>query len=272
MLLSKLRKPVDTYAPWLASFYRGLRDIANWRYARPTAWGFSLAGDGSMAGSGYEPAEADTFLHGCGTHDVIFDIGANVGFYSCLAASRGKRVLAFEPAARNLRFLYRNLWANRFSSVEVFPLALGPRPGLMPLYGFGGISSLVPGWAQAAERNPCLVPVTALDLIAQDRFPGERLFIKMDVEGFELDVLAGAASVLDRRPRPTWMVEILFASTLIPGGISQKFQQPFDLFWSRGYRCSAIGLPEPEVTREMVAHWVRDGIEPGVHNFLFSAD
>jgi FkbM family methyltransferase len=226
-----------------------------------------------MASPDFEASEVQTFLQQCESHDVVFDIGANVGFYSCLAASRGKRVLAFEPAPRNLQFLYRNLWSNGFSAVEVFPVGLGPKPGLMPIYGFGGITSFVPGWAQAPKNGSHFAPVATLDFLTSGKFEGQRILVKMDVEGFELDVLAGALKTLSGEPKPTWMVEILLAAGLVPGGISRKFAETFEVFWSRGYRCSVLGLKEMKVTAARLDEWIRDNaVEDNAHNFLFSGE
>jgi len=272
VFLTKLRKPVDTYVPWLGHSYRTLRDLTSWRLPRQTAYGFQLAGDARMAHPDFEASEAQAFLRQCETHDVVLDIGANVGFYSCLAASRGKQVLAFEPAPRNLKFLYRNLWSNGFTAVEIFPVGLGAKPGLMPIYGSGGISSFVPGWAQASKNGSHFAPVEALDLVLGGRFPGQHLFIKMDVEGFELDVLGGARDVLGRDPKPTWMVEILLHDVAIPGGISTRFCDTFEAYWSNNYRCEALGPNAFEVSREQVERWTAKGsVERGVHNFLFTA-
>lgn len=272
MLVSKLglRKPVDIYAPWLAHSYRTLRDMTSWRSSRPTPYGFLLAGNSEMATADFEPSEVQAFLRESETCEVVLDIGANVGFYSCLAASRGKRVIAFEPAPRNLKFLYRNLWSNGFSAAEVLPVGLGRKPGLMPIYGSGAMASFVPGWAQSPGHPVGLVPVTTLDLVMESRFSGEPLLIKMDVEGFEVEVLAGASGILSRRPKPTWMMEILLADVAIPGGLSPGFARTFDFFWSHGYQCKILGQQEQPVSPETVDGWVCSGrVETGGHNFLF---
>jgi FkbM family methyltransferase len=204
------------------------------------------------------------------THDLVFDIGANVGLYTCLAASRGKRTIAFEPALRNLRFLYRNLWENQFSGVEVFPLGLAGQCGLGRIYGFGGMSSLVPEWAQARQRHSSLVPLTTLDTIVSGRFKSEKLLIKMDVEGFELDVLVGAEETLDRDPKPTWLVEILLGGDVIPGGINRAFAETFAVFWKRGYRSHMLDSFLTPVGPADVDRWVTNGfVDSGTHDFLF---
>ena len=82
-----------------------------------------------------------------------------------------------------------NGWQN---NAEVFPLALGEKPELLTLYGASGPSaSLVKNWAGYSSHFKKVVPVSTLDNILAGRFLGQRLFIKMDVEGTEYQVLKG---------------------------------------------------------------------------------
>lgn len=273
MLLSKCRKAVDTFAPPLGTGYRLLRDATNRRQSKQTKYGFTLAGDPTMAREGFEVHEIEAFLSLMETHDAVLDIGANVGFYSCLAASRGKPIVAVEPSSRNLNFLYRNLWENKFVDVEIFPLGLARQAGLGRIYGFGGIASFVPGWAQAREAQSSLVPLTTLDTMAAGRFENQKILIKMDVEGFELEVLAGATETLSRTPKPTWLVEILLSDEVIPGGISRKFAEAFAVFWKHGYRCRMLDAARTPVSQADVDRWIANGsVDFATHDFLFSAD
>lgn len=273
MILSRCRKAVDTLAPPLGRQYRLLRDATNRRRSIPTKYGFTLAGDPSMTNPDWETNEVQAFLELLQNHDAVLDIGANVGFYSCLAASRGIHTVAFEPSSRNLGFLYRNLWENRFLDVEVFPLGLAAKSGLGQIYGFGGIASLVPGWAQASRAQSSLVPLTTLDSITGIRFRSKKLLIKTDVEGFELEVLAGATKTLAMIPKPTWMIEILLGGEVVPDGINQKFAATFEMFWNHGYRSKMLNAQRTTVEPADVANWVaRGSVEGGTHDFLFSAD
>ena len=156
------------------------------------------------------------------------------------------------------------------SNVEVFPLGLAGQCGLGRIYGDDSESSFIPGWAQARKARFNLVPLTTLDIIAAYRFKEKRLFIKMDVEGFELDVLAGATDTLGLNPKPTWLVEILLRSEAIPGKINHRFYETFEVFWRQGYQCRMPDSARTEVKQADVARWVAEGfVGSGTRDFLF---
>jgi FkbM family methyltransferase len=273
LILSRFRKTVDRFAPSLGRAYRSLRDATIWRKPIPTKYGFTLAGDPIWANNDWEVGEIKTFIEILETHDAVIDIGANVGFYTCLAASRGKQAIAFEPAARNLKFLYKNLSENQLTNVEVFPLGLAGQSGLGRIYGADSVASFVPRWAQAREAHYSVVPLSTLDNIASCRFKGKSLFIKMDVEGFELDVLAGATETLDLKPKPTWLVEVILSGYTVPGGINRRFSEVFEVFWKHGYHCRMPDSGRTSVGQDDVSRWVRNGfVDSGMRDFLFSGD
>lgn len=269
-MLAPFRKTVDAHLPWAGRIYRLARDMGPTGRFKQTSHGFRLAGAPAMSKENFEEDAVPVFLDCMETHDVVVDIGANIGFYSCLASSLGKHVLAFEPSRRNLRFLFMNLWENGFRDVEVFPLGLGPRQGLSAIYGFGGISSFVPGWAQAKRSRFEVVPVATLDSILGTRLERERLFIKMDVEGFELDVLKGASAILGRTPRPTWFVEILLRNPVVPGGVNPRFRDTFGVFWESGYQCRKLDRRRTPVSMDDVTRWQsQEFVDDNNNNFLF---
>src|SRR4051812_19879990 len=70
------------------------------------------------------------------THqDVLADIGANVGMYSVLAASRGARVFAFEPESQNYALLNRNIMLNGMDArITAYSVALSDKPGFSVLH------------------------------------------------------------------------------------------------------------------------------------------
>lgn len=129
----------------------------------------------------------------------VVDVGANIGYYLLLfehAIGPAGRVLCIEPEPDNLADLRRVVDANRLENVLVLPMALGSRSGTAHLArGLNGV--IVTGGSSLS------VPVGRLDDIwHQDGFLDRVDFVKIDVEGYEGEVLAGAQNLLDeRRPR-----------------------------------------------------------------------
>ena len=204
--------------------------------------------------------------------EVFVDIGANLGYYTCLALQSGKPVVAFEPQQQNLQCLFQNLTANGWEDqAEVFPLALSERPGLLTLYGASGPSaSLIKDWAGYSSRFKKTVPVSTLDNVLVGRFPGQRLFVKMDVEGAEYQVLKGAVATLDRGPKPVWLLEICLEE-FHPDGSNPDFQQIFQLFWDHGYRAFTAAADPKLVNPTEVADWIAKGhAESATFNYVFA--
>jgi FkbM family methyltransferase len=264
------RNIVDSWLPEVGHTLRQLRDrrAATAPFV-DTPYGFRLAGNRSMAEGDFEREEIDVFLKYLGKASICIDIGANIGLYTCLAASQGKKAIAVEPLNLNLQVLYRNLVENSLLDVEVFPFGLSGKPGVKCLYGNNTGASFVPGWAGAPSKWYEVVPVNTLDLIVNTRFESQPLLIKMDVEGFEYEVLSGAARALSMSPRPIWLVEINFGENF-PGGRNENFQKTFDLFWQRGYEARTANHEERVILPADVERWVKQGrVDFGSHNFLF---
>lgn len=232
-------------------------------------FGFLFAGPSFMVNGDFEPDEVCAFLRHLEQSSVCVDIGANVGLYTCIAASRGKHVVAVEPMARNLETLYRNIDANGFANVEVFPLGLSDESGIKRIYGSGTAASLVKGWAGAAADSYALIPVSTLDRVLNDRFDNTSLLIKMDVEGFELQVLHGAKRILEMNPKPKWLVEIAL-NEHFPGGRNDKFCETFDVFFNLGYEARIADKDQRLVLKSDVQSWAAQGrVSFGSHNYLF---
>ena len=192
MTLRSLRSFVERRSPLGAALYRSLRDhVAAARLTpRRTVEGFLLAADEAMLNGAFEPDErriAQRLLPLC---DVFVDVGANVGLYTCLARAAGRKVVAVEPQPLNVQQIFRSLEANGWDDVEVWPVGVAAAAGALRLYGGGTGASLVRGWAGISDVFRQTIPVTTLDTLLGGRFEGARLFVKMDIEGAERDVLA----------------------------------------------------------------------------------
>jgi FkbM family methyltransferase len=145
---------------------------------------------------------------------TVLDLGAHHGLYTLLASKRvgvtGK-VFAFEPSPRERKSLRRHLFLNHCRNVTVESMALGKENAEVDLYVVeewaAGCNSLRPPDVSAkTTRTP--VQVTRLDDWLNKHEIGPVSFVKLDVEGAELDALRGAEGFLARTPRPVILAEI----------------------------------------------------------------
>lgn len=138
--------------------------------------------------------------------DLVFDIGAHLGDRSSAFAALGARVVALEPQPRLLRWLR---WLTRNQPETVcLPLAVGRAPGNAELalsLRNPTVASLDsrwrehlrttnPGFRHVHWEDSVTVTVTTLDELIRQY--GRPSFCKIDVEGFEVEVLAGLSQLL----------------------------------------------------------------------------
>ena len=242
--------------------------------AHNTVLGLDLVGPAYLLNEKFESDEIAVVKELMRDTDVFVDVGANVGLYTCLASQLGKRVIAVEPLPSNLTYLYRNLQKHKFAQVEVFPMALSAQAMLLTLHGIGAQASFLENWGDSSyafsKHVSTICPTTTLDTVIGARFPGQRLFIKMDVEGFEREVLEGAASTLDRSPSPIWMIECFLDRHHPKQNLS--FAPTFDLFFRRGYEARVARPRGMCVTQNEAERWTRPGsVDGGMYNFIFRA-
>jgi FkbM family methyltransferase len=141
-------------------------------------------------------------------HREAIDIGANVGHYAMQLSRLVPRVHAFEPHPRLAYVLRRNLPGNVHVSNQAVSNQDGRAVLTAPVFSrpVEGMASISPGAAifgQAERVTRVRVRCTTLDSMA-GRDIG---FVKVDVEGHEMQVLAGAA-VLIAQQRPVFLVEV----------------------------------------------------------------
>lgn len=133
---------------------------------------------------------------------IVVDVGANIGWHAVHAARHPhvEAVVAFEPDPFNAWLLDRNLSENSIDNVIVDSRAAGAAPGLARLFRYksanGGRHSLAADHGHGSRS----VPVVDLDSALADIGFGDRTvaLIKIDVEGYEPAVIAGAGKTLER--------------------------------------------------------------------------
>lgn len=139
--------------------------------------------------------------------DRFVDVGANIGYYTLLAAALvgpGGTVDAFEPGQPALDRLRENIALNRLFNVRVHALALSDAPGTARFLTGHDTTNRLAASGDAASAATT-VPAARLDdlLSAQTCALG-----KLDVEGAELRVLKGAEGMLSRANPPAWILEV----------------------------------------------------------------
>lgn len=151
-------------------------------------------------------------------HEVLVDIGANVGMYTVWAAkTRGTRVYAFEPEAQNYALLNRNIQLNGLGNqVKAYCVALSDEAGYSELHlsdlRVGGSCHSLGARVDFAHQpmHPVFsqgcVAARLDDLVAAGVVPQPH-YIKIDVDGFEPKVVAGARDVLKNPGLRSLLVE-----------------------------------------------------------------
>lgn len=139
-----------------------------------------------------------------GRGDLVFDVGANVGNRVGILRSIGARVVAIDPQPQCVEHLAER-WRSD-SNVVVLATALGARDGTMPLHlaSESTISSMSDRWIASVRESGRFasyawgetvdVDVTTLDELIKQH--GTPVFVKIDVEGFEPEVLSGLSQAL----------------------------------------------------------------------------
>jgi FkbM family methyltransferase len=218
----------------------------------------------------YDLALSETLWRLIEPGDVAVDVGANLGYTASLMARRagpGGRVLAFEPHPEVVRRLQQNVaaWATRrdVAPVEIAAVALAAHAGRAHLDCGAGFASNQGTARLVAGGGPLAVAVTTLDAVLAGLLPPPApvRVVKIDVEGGEPEVLAGAAGALAAGSVQNFVYEAFAAA-----------RRPLaELLRAAGYEVVALGwtwrglaLSAPDAAPRLPPY------EP--HNFLATRD
>jgi len=174
---------------------------------------------------------------------TVLDIGAHHGLYTLLASRKigpQGRVVAFEPSTRERKNLLKHLRLNRCKNVNVEGVALGSESRRGELFVVEGVQTgcnclLPPNVAEPTTK--IAVEIVTLDESLERLGIRQVDFIKIDVEGAELDVFVGAKRLFEREPRPTMLVEAHDSRTKSWGYRSREIVSFLEQL---GYRCFCL--------------------------------
>jgi FkbM family methyltransferase len=202
---------------------------------------FARGADPDFAKGTYELPVQEAIVSNLTPGDVFYDNGANIGFFSLIAACRvgpAGQVYSYEPVPRNAAAITRSCEANGLVGVHVFAEAVGAETGRAELF----LARHLGGATLAAVSTPpdmngrIEVEMTTLDdSIAMHRLRPPTL-VKVDVEGAEVDVFRGMAETL-RVHRPRILCEVDDATK---EGADRKTREIADVLTAAGYTLSLL--------------------------------
>ena len=153
----------------------------------------------------HEPTVEDLIRQHVGAESVAIDVGANVGVHSLVMASRGATVLAIEPNPIVYRRLLSNIDLNGFTNIRAQNIAISDSPGEL-CFSFPASDETNQGSGAVMSGGNTRVPAVTLDRLVEIEGLDRVDFLKIDVEGWEPAVLAGAEQVVAKH-RPLLVFE-----------------------------------------------------------------
>lgn len=163
---------------------------------------------------GYEQRVNDIMMANLRAGDIVWDVGANVGHYSTLMAQKAGetgKVYAFEPSPKNRERL--QLATAGYTNIVLMPVALADSPGTFAFregtYGDGHDARVVRDHETGDDLAK--VRVETGDRLVANGEVALPTFIKIDVEGFEIDVLRGMLATLKHQRLRAVVVEVHYA-------------------------------------------------------------
>lgn len=206
----------------------------------------AMRADPNFARGTYERPLQDVIASNLPLGGVFYDIGANIGFFSLIAARHvgsDGQVYAFEPVPQNAAVIERNAALNGFASIEVFKAAVGAVTGRAELnlaHHIGG-AVLASAGAPPDMRGHMQVEVVALDdVIVRKKLRAPSL-VKIDVEGAELSVVQGMRRTL-RTHRPKVVYEV---DDISWAGVERKTKEIADFLTEFGYVLTPLPASYP---------------------------
>jgi len=215
-----------------------LRQITNWtiRQLLPKQLQFGEATvvlnptdpvvSGALHFGVYEKAETKFFYTACHDGMTFLDVGANIGYYTALAArivGPNGNVIALEPDPESYQYLEQTIKANAVGNVQAFQIAASDSPATLPLF----ISKDNRGdnrlYAPAEKRPQIEVKARPIDELLSENNINTVDFIKIDVQGYEPKVIAGLKKTITGSPNITILMEFWPKGIAEAGGDAKKF-------------------------------------------------
>ena len=137
--------------------------------------------------------------------DIVVDLGANIGYYALLESKivgdKGY-VYAIEPVPSNVELLRRNIEVNKYSNMEVHQLAIGDTRGTQAMFLSTHRNKPTLREIAGTHKEAFFTEMIDVDVITLDDFMKDKPYpnvIRMDVEGYEYQIIRGMKNILQRK-------------------------------------------------------------------------
>jgi FkbM family methyltransferase len=192
----------------------------------------------------HEESTTDIFKKLLKEGDVVVDMGANIGYFTLLAAQlvgAGGKVYSFEPEPRNFGYLTKNIELNNYTQVNAFQKAVSDKNGTINLYVSNvetGSHTIIPDEEDKKEKDTVEIETISPDNFFKDK--GNRIdFVKIDIEGAEPLAIKGMEGIIKENEDMKILMEFY------PAKIKEMGYSPKDLmtklFNEQGFRIFTIG-------------------------------
>jgi FkbM family methyltransferase len=167
--------------------------------------------------------------------DTVVDVGAHIGLYTLIAAKKvgpSGKVIAIEPDPDNCNLLKRNIELNRLTNVTILERAAFSSNSKLKLYlpgkerGFTKLSTIMAN--RAVTENFLEIDATTLDHLMLMQGITQVNWIKIDVEGAELEVLKGATVTLSVSKDLAMLIEVHNVNNMDLHSAIVRFLQPYE--------------------------------------------
>ncbi len=171
----------------------------------------------------YEPYESRLFLDAIGKHSTVFDVGANIGYYTLLASKKALsgKIVAFEPNQKNYLLLEKNIRDNDIRNANIWRVAVSYQVGEAKLY----LSKENQGDHQlyfSEGRESEVVMTTTIDaFVALHEVKPD--VVKIDTQGFDYYVLLGMKKLLEESKDITLFTEFWDYGNQLSGVKSEEY-------------------------------------------------
>lgn len=188
--------------------------------------------------SSFEEAEINFIKSFLQPGDCFFDIGANIGLFSLHASPKIREngcIYAFEPTPTTYERLQKNIILNNFKNIKTENIGMSYSVDTVEFHisnnGYDAWNSIVP-LSELDNYSTINVNTNTIDNFIKSRMIKHVDLVKVDVEGWELNVLKGAAELMSRHDAPVLMVEFTEENAFSAGYYCGEL---FDYVKSFGY-------------------------------------